>query len=57
MPAFSPGPQITCGPVVGKVRSHFFEDLYEQCSFHGPEAPGCAGIHPISGQGWQPVPG
>ena len=33
-PAFSPGPQITCGPVVGRVRSHFFELLYEQCSFH-----------------------
>ena len=33
-PAFSPGPWITCGPVVGSVRSHFFEDLYEQCSFH-----------------------
>ena len=33
-PAFSPGPWMTCGPVVGSVRSHFFEDLYEQCSFH-----------------------
>ena len=33
-PAFSPGPWITRGPVVGRVRSHFFEDLYEQCSFH-----------------------
>ena len=33
-PAFSPGPWITRGPVVGSVRSHFFEDLYEQCSFH-----------------------
>ncbi len=33
-PAFSPGPQITCGPSVGSVRSHFFDDLYEQCSFH-----------------------
>jgi hypothetical protein len=26
-PAFSPGPQITCGPSVGRVRSHFLEDL------------------------------
>src|SRR6266550_777692 len=33
-PAFSPGPQITRGPVVGKVRSHAFDDLYEQCSLH-----------------------
>ncbi len=33
-PAFSPGPWMTRGPVVGRVRSHFFEDLYEQCSFH-----------------------
>ena len=24
-------------PVVGSVRSHFFEDLYEQCSFHMAE--------------------
>ena len=33
-PAFSPGPWITRGPLVGKVFSHFLEDLYEQCSFH-----------------------
>src|SRR5208282_2059761 len=33
-PAFSPGPQITRGPVVGKVFSHTFDDLYEQCSLH-----------------------
>jgi hypothetical protein len=33
-PAFSPGPWITLSPVVGSVFSHFFEDLYEQCSFH-----------------------
>src|ERR1700693_4565722 len=33
-PAFSPGPQITRGPVVGSVLSHTFEDLYEQCSLH-----------------------
>src|SRR6266581_5013883 len=33
-PAFSPGPQMTRGPVVGRVRSHTFDDLYEQCSLH-----------------------
>src|SRR5208282_5540455 len=33
-PAFSPGPQITRGPVVGKVLSQIFDDLYEQCSLH-----------------------
>src|SRR6266446_9906919 len=33
-PAFSPGPWITHGAVVGKVRRWIFEDLYEQCSFH-----------------------
>src|ERR1700732_2126775 len=33
-PAFSPGPQITRGPVVGNVCSHTFDDLYEQCSLH-----------------------
>src|SRR6202035_547229 len=33
-PAFSPGPQITRGPVVGRVFSQIFEDLYEQCSLH-----------------------
>src|SRR5437016_1721728 len=33
-PAFSPGPQITRGPVVGRVFSQTFEDLYEQCSLH-----------------------
>jgi hypothetical protein len=26
-PAFSPGPWMTRGPVVGRVLSHFFEDL------------------------------
>src|SRR6185436_10151734 len=36
-PAFSPGPWITWGPDVGSVRSHFLEDLYEQCSFHMAE--------------------
>src|SRR5260370_37796242 len=33
-PAFSPGPQMTRGPVVGSVFSHTFDDLYEQCSLH-----------------------
>src|SRR3984893_10405109 len=33
-PAFSPGPQITRGPVVGNVLSQTFDDLYEQCSLH-----------------------
>jgi len=33
-PAFSPGPQITRGAVVGNVCSHTFDDLYEQCSLH-----------------------
>src|SRR5260370_42381843 len=33
-PAFSPGPQMTRGPVVGSRRSHLREDLYGQCSLH-----------------------
>src|ERR1700690_1419557 len=33
-PAFSPGPWITCGPLVGSERRWTLEDLYEQCSFH-----------------------
>ena len=33
-PAFSPGPWMTCGPLVGSVRRCTLEDLYEQCSFH-----------------------
>ena len=33
-PAFSPGPEMTWGPVVGSVFSHRFDDLYEQCSLH-----------------------
>src|SRR5579864_7112917 len=33
-PAFSPGPQITRGPLVGSVFSQIFDDLYEQCSLH-----------------------
>src|SRR3954452_10955509 len=33
-PAFSPGPWITQGALVGSVRRWILEDLYEQCSFH-----------------------
>ena len=33
-PAFSPGPQITCGPVVGSFFKCSRDDLYEQCSDH-----------------------
>src|ERR1700730_13721770 len=33
-PAFSPGPWITQGALVGKPRRCSREDLYEQCSFH-----------------------
>src|SRR6478672_7468532 len=33
-PAFSPGPWITHGALVGKPRKCSREDLYEQCSFH-----------------------
>ena len=36
-PAFSPGPWITHGPLVGSVRRCTLEDLYEQCSFHMAE--------------------
>src|SRR6201996_3769942 len=36
-PAFSPGPQITFGPVTGNLRSWFLLDLYEQCSDHMTE--------------------
>src|ERR1700681_2953150 len=36
-PAFSPGPWITQGALVGSVRRWIFEDLYEQCSFHMAE--------------------
>src|SRR5262245_30702404 len=36
-PAFSPGPWITQGALVGSVRRWTFEDLYEQCSFHMAE--------------------
>src|SRR5712691_2455891 len=50
-PAFSPGPWITHGALVGKVRRWIFEDLYEQCSFHIAEKmPSSvkAGVRPIS---------
>src|ERR1700710_2404840 len=33
-PAFSPGPWITHGALVGKPLRCSLEDLYEQCSFH-----------------------
>src|SRR5208283_5431207 len=33
-PAFSPGPWITHGALVGSPRRCSREDLYEQCSFH-----------------------
>src|SRR5947208_10959144 len=36
-PAFSPGPTTTCGPLLGSVRSSFFEYLYAQCSLHRSE--------------------
>src|SRR5947209_1447803 len=36
-PAFSPGPWITHGALVGSFFSHTFEDLYEQCSLHMAE--------------------
>src|SRR5476651_753629 len=33
-PAFSPGPQMTRGPVTGNLRRCRRDDLYEQCSDH-----------------------
>jgi hypothetical protein len=33
-PAFSPGPQMTRGPLVGNLPRWIFDDLYEQCSDH-----------------------
>ena len=36
-PAFSPGPQITRGPLVGNFDRWIFDDLYEQCSDHMTE--------------------
>src|SRR5712692_2176160 len=50
-PAFSPGPWITQGALVGKVRRWIFEDLYEQCSFHIAEKMPSSvkvGVRPIS---------
>src|ERR1700682_401356 len=50
-PAFSPGPWITQGVLVGSVRSRIFEDLYEQCSFHIAEKMPSSvkvGVRPIS---------
>src|SRR5580704_5768402 len=41
-PAFSPGPWITQGALVGSVRRWIFEDLYEQCSFHMAEKMPCS---------------
>src|SRR4051794_3122480 len=49
-PAFSPGPWITCGPLVGRVLRWIFEDLYEQCSFHIAEKmPSSVMV------GWRPI--
>jgi hypothetical protein len=31
------GPSMTCGPSMGRVFNHFFDDLYEQCSDHMAE--------------------
>src|SRR5271167_3606364 len=50
-PAFSPGPWITHGALVGSVRKWIFEDLYEQCSFHIAEKMPSSvkvGVRPIS---------
>src|SRR5580700_10394132 len=50
-PAFSPGPWITQGALVGSVRRWIFEDLYEQCSFHIAEKMPSSvklGLRPIS---------
>src|SRR5919108_2139367 len=50
-PAFSPGPWITHGALVGSVRRWIFEDLYEQCSFHIAEKMPSSvklGVRPIS---------
>ncbi len=41
---------MTRGPVVGSVRSHFLDDLYEQCSFHIAEKmPSSVRV------GWRPI--
>src|ERR1700685_2331620 len=50
-PAFSHGPWITQGALVGSVRKWTCEDLYEQCSFHIAEnMPSSVklGLRPIS---------
>src|SRR6516165_10571173 len=50
-PAFSPGPWITQGALVGSVRRWILEDLYEQCSFHIAEKMPSSvkvGVRPIS---------
>src|SRR5215470_2035606 len=50
-PAFSPGPWITQGALVGSVRRWILEDLYEQCSFHMAEKMPSSvklGVRPIS---------
>src|SRR3974377_1482455 len=50
-PAFSPGPWITQGALVGSVRKWIFDDLYEQCSFHIAEKMPSSvklGVRPIS---------
>src|SRR5215470_3192567 len=50
-PAFSPGPWITHGALVGSVRRWMREDLYEQCSFHIAEKMPSSvklGVRPIS---------
>src|SRR5947209_7905957 len=50
-PAFSPGPWITHGALVGRLRRWTREDLYEQCSFHIAEKMPSSvkvGVRPIS---------
>src|SRR5215471_14983819 len=50
-PAFSPGPWITHGALVGRPRRCTLEDLYEQCSFHIAEKMPSSvnvGVRPIS---------
>src|SRR2546423_14213318 len=50
-PAFSPGPWITHGALVGRLRRCTREDLYGQCSFHIAEKMPSSvkvGVRPIS---------
>ena len=50
-PAFSPGPWITHGALVGRPRRCTLDDLYEQCSFHIAEKMPSSvklGVRPIS---------